>query len=197
MKNQSAKLCEPESEAESLENIFRRAQGGEERAVATLISITKESLFRLCLILTRNPQVAEDLCQDTYVRALVNLKKIQEGSRFRSWLFRTAKNLYIDHLRSPRARPTLSIDEVTLPISDILPLLENASDLDLMIDLQAILQILDPEDQWILVVVEIEGLTHSEAAEMIGVSENCVATRMHRIRKILQEKLKFERNSTR
>src|SRR4051812_24500200 len=88
------------SEAEqALARDVELARDGDAPALSRIIQATQDRLYRFSLYLTGNPARAQDLCQDTFLRAIEGLPKLKEASRFESWLLKTAKNLYLDYVK--------------------------------------------------------------------------------------------------
>jgi RNA polymerase sigma-70 factor (ECF subfamily) len=87
---------------------IRRAQAGEADAFALLVDRYWTQIYRWLHAMTREVHTAEDLTQDTFLKAWANLHQFQAGTRFRAWLFQIARNNLIDRRRSDhpeRRRP--------------------------------------------------------------------------------------------
>ncbi|MBP5930147.1 sigma-70 family RNA polymerase sigma factor [Streptomyces sp. LBUM 1479] len=94
-----------------------RACAGDQSAFATLYNDNQQSVYRYFHFRVRNRQLAEDLTQEVFVRALrrIDTFKVGAGSNFEAWLVTIARNLYFDHLKSARNRyecPTSEFAEV-------------------------------------------------------------------------------------
>lgn len=87
---------------------IRRAQAGNADAFALLVARYWTQIYRWLHAMTRELHTAEDLTQDTFLKAWANLQQFQAGTRFRAWLFQIARNNLIDRRRShhpERRRP--------------------------------------------------------------------------------------------
>jgi RNA polymerase sigma-70 factor (ECF subfamily) len=83
--------------------LVRRAQAGDRESFATLTDRHWGSICRWLYGLTRRSDVAEDLTQETFLRAWTNLGAFEAGTNFRAWVFRIARNALIDSRRATRA----------------------------------------------------------------------------------------------
>lgn len=155
--------------------LVRAARSGREADLAALVRATEKELFRFLVFLTGNRALAQDLAQDTYIKVIDSLSQLREDDGFSSWLFRTAKNLYLDHLRSPRNRPHENWENLA-------GLAAEATQADAIRELQDLLQPLEPEDRYGLLLVYLEGLSYAEAASRLEISEDALRSRLHRLR---------------
>jgi RNA polymerase sigma-70 factor (ECF subfamily) len=155
-----------------------------------------DALFHLARYLTGNAGDAEDLVQETYARAYQAWSRLQPGSNIRSWLFRILRNTFVSEVRADRRHP--APDAETQP--DDLPDLA-ASDgyvrgdieLDRMRravarDIEAALGALSPDGRTI-VLLDLEGFTESELAEVLGCPVGTVKSRLSRARAALRQRL--------
>lgn len=145
-------------------------------------------LRRFAYALTGDLDKADDLVQDTCVRALANLAQWQTGTRLDSWMYRIAQNLWFDRVRAQKVRGEVLDVEA----------LENIGGSDGRnvtqgrLDLQRVSReiTLLPHDQQILIgLVCIDGLTYREAAEALGIPIGTVMSRLSRARRALSEAL--------
>lgn len=87
---------------------IRRAQAGDADAFGLLVNLYWTQIYRWLHAMTRELHTAEDLAQETFLKAWANLQQFQAGTRFRAWLFQIARNNLIDRRRShhpERRRP--------------------------------------------------------------------------------------------
>jgi RNA polymerase sigma-70 factor (ECF subfamily) len=81
---------------------IRRAQGGDHQAFALLVERYWVRIHRWLFGLARNAHVAEDLTQDVFLKTWTKLATFRAGTHFRAWLFRLARNCFLDSCRGPR-----------------------------------------------------------------------------------------------
>jgi RNA polymerase sigma-70 factor (ECF subfamily) len=85
-----------------VESIVQRCRRGDERAWEELVEATADDIFRMAVGFTRRRQEAEELTQEVYLKLWQNLHLYQDGSSFRAWAYRVARNLFVDAYRKAR-----------------------------------------------------------------------------------------------
>ncbi len=159
-----------------------------------------DSLYASALRMTRNPADAEDLVQETMLRAYRSFDRFEEGTNLKAWLFRIMTNAYINTYRKKQREPKkVSTDEVE--DFDLYQELKNHDDqfsqtperivLDSLVDTDIIDAIDDLPEQFRMAVVlsDVEGFSYAEMAEIMDVPLGTVMSRLHRGRKALQKRL--------
>jgi len=169
-----------------LERLAARAAEGSRPAQAELIRQTQADVFRLCVHLA-DRQVAEDLTQETYLRALPALARFEGRSTVRTWLLSIARRVCADHLRARKRRGLVLIGEDT-DLAD----LERDTPSDVVggsVAAQDVLDRLDPERREAFVLTQLIGLPYAEAAEVVGCPIGTIRSRVARARADLVEAL--------
>ena len=159
-----------------------------------------DSLYGAALRMTRNPQDAEDLVQETMLRAYRAFDRFEAGTNLKAWLFRILTNAYINVYRKKQREPRkVSADE--MEEFDLYRELKNHDSqfgetpenivLDSLVDSDIIEAIDDLPEQFRLAVLlsDLEGFSYAEMAEIMGVPMGTVMSRLHRGRKALQKRL--------
>jgi RNA polymerase sigma-70 factor (ECF subfamily) len=159
-----------------------------------------DSLYGAALRMTRNPQDAEDLVQETMLRAYRAFDRFEAGTYLKALLFRILSNAYINTYRKRQREPQkVSADEVEE--FDLYQELKSHDTqfeatpesivLDSLVDSDIIDAIEDLPEQFRLAVVlsDIEGFSYAEMAEIMDVPMGTVMSRLHRGRKALQKRL--------
>lgn len=164
-----------------LEKLVERAAEGDEKAISELVTQTQDRMYRFCMYLCANPSLAQDICQDAYVKALENLKKLKNKQAFISWMYRIIRNLFLDHLKAADNKEKINIE--TMNLEDA-----TGKDPDLIAGVWETLLKMSPKDRFSLLLVDMEGYSYGEAAEIIGISEDALRSRLHRARKDFLEK---------
>jgi RNA polymerase sigma-70 factor (ECF subfamily) len=172
------------------------AQQGSADAFGVLVRRHQRRVFRLAVHLLRNSAEAEDVTQDTFVRAYRALDRFDGRSEPFTWIYRIAVNLSLNAIR---ARKTANRGT---PLDDprIEGLLEDrkmsgmdpahlAADRQLSIALCDAVDALSETLRTTLIMVMIDGMSHAEAAEVLGCPEGTVAWRVHEARKKLRASL--------
>ena len=130
---------------------------------------------------------AEDLTQDTFVRAWQALPGYRFESAFGTWLHRLAVNTALMDLRAARSRPTLDVDEDALADVGTQDSAGHATALGL--DLERAVATLPPRARAVLVLYDVEGWKHEEIADALGMAVGSSKAQLHRARGLLRERL--------
>jgi len=153
-------------------------------------------LYRFGLQLTGNAQDADDLVQETYLKAYRFWDQYTEGTNIRAWLFRILKNSFLNEYRRKARKPEMvEYTETTLGISEP----EEAISADiphdqlhthiLDDDISSAVSGLDERFRVVLVLCDLQGLRYEEIAQVIGCPVGTVRSRLHRARRLLRLKL--------
>jgi RNA polymerase sigma-70 factor (ECF subfamily) len=169
-----------------------RSREGCHEAYAELIDRHRDRIYRFCLGWTGNPEDAEELCQDVFVRAYSALPRYQGEHHFSAWLFRIARNRCHDHHRSRSQRNTSRnrpleasrVDQLSAPgpRPD-----ENAADSEELRKLREAIAALPERLREVIALCSIEGLSQEECAALLGCSRRAVEGRLYRARQELAE----------
>ena len=173
--------------------LIRAAQGGDEPAFAELVRRYQRAVYRVGYGLTRNPADADDLAQETFVRAYRARGRFRADEPLYPWLSRIAVNLAYSLFRRRRRRPETPIEPLVEAghqwAGDDDPERDTA-DRERHEQLQASLAELSKEHQTILVLRVVEGLSYDEIARTIGVPVGTVMSRLSRARAELKTRLR-------
>lgn len=159
----------------------------DDRAFAELYEVNSRSVFNLVFRSVRDPDLAQDLCQDIWIKVYRELPKLREPAAFRTWLFKIAARACIDAARVRRSRgSTTTLDSDLLASRDPDPeatLLQSERDGRLW----ATLLMLPERQQLALYLREAEDRTYREIAEILETSESAVETLLFRARRLLSK----------
>jgi len=177
------------------DSLVKDAKNGDVEAFTKLVCRYQKKIYYTVFQFTRNHCDADDLTQEAFMKAFNSLKKFKQKSSFYTWLFRIAINLslnfhkkkekekgkgeFIDGYSSVAQDDLASsspehhslrkeLEKKVKEAIDALPLVYRAS----------------------FILVAFQGMTHSQAAQVLRCSENTVSWRIHKARKMLQDKLK-------
>jgi RNA polymerase sigma-70 factor (ECF subfamily) len=192
----------PESNDEG--NLVAQAQAGDAAAFSELVKRYQRKIYRLAKHITQNDEDAEDVLQDTFMKAYEHLKGFHGQSKFYTWIVRIAVNESLMKLRKRKGDRFVSLDE---PIStgeeevkrEIAVWEGNPEQQYSQEELQGILneavENLKPDFRTVFTLRDIEELSTEETAEALGISVPAVKSRLLRARLELREKLtrKFKR----
>jgi RNA polymerase sigma-70 factor (ECF subfamily) len=159
------------------------------------------SLYSGALRMTRNPADADDLVQETYLRAYRGFGGFQEGTNLKAWMYRILTNTYINAYRAKQRRPDeTELDEVEdLYLYRRLGGLEAArsgrSAEDELMDtfseaeVKTAIEELPENFRMAVLLADVEGFSYKEIAEILDIPIGTVMSRLHRGRKALQKAL--------
>lgn len=177
------------------DHLVKQAKQGDVDAFTELVRRFQEKIYHTILSLTRNQQDAYDLAQETFMHAYKSLRSFKQRSTFYTWLYRIAMNLTLNFLKKKKRdeKREVHVEDYSLDVSsaDITLSPEGHSmKKELSEKLKEAVDSLPLAYRASFVLVVSQGLTHTQAANILRCSENTISWRMHRARKMLQQKLK-------
>lgn len=180
--------------------LIARFKQGSEGAIEEIVAKYEETLFNFGLRMCGHKQDAEDIMQETFLNAFKSLKDFREETKLRNWLFRIAANACYRKRRKKKYEPDreLSLESLmgaqgvdqTFDIPDLSndpgeKLLRN----ELKEVIAAAVQELPPIYRMVFNLRDIEGFNTEETADIMGISQQSVKTRLHRARLYLRNSI--------
>lgn len=189
---------ERQLEADTDFAIVKQVQAGDVAAFDSLILKYRERVMGIIYNLTSNREDSSDLTQDTFIKAFQSINRFQGHCSFFTWLYKIAVNTSLSHLRKNRLRSFFSLEKIQEDGTNA-QLLEqltdkNGADRDtylheLQQKLNEAMQKLSIPHRTVITLFEIDGLSHSEIAEVMACSEGTVRSRLHYAKQFLQGEL--------
>ena len=171
------------------EELVRRAQKGDRFAFERLVEQHEQRLYTLAARVLGSREDAADAVQEALVRAWLALPKFRGDARFSTWLYRIVVNAAHDMRPKRREMPTDELPEPADPR-------DRFAERELSGELQRALDALDESYRVAVVLYDVLGCSYAEIAEMTGVAEGTVKSRIFRGRSELAERLGTPAEST-
>ena len=157
-----------------------------------------DALYRSALYLVKNRNNADDLVQETYLRAFKFLEDDKEVSNIKAWLFKILINAFINQYRKEKKEPSLvdfdsiesfheSIEEEVL----MSPIMENEAEFNKLLDddVKKALEGLPDDFRMVILLSTVEGFSYKEISDMVKCPIGTVMSRIYRGRRMLKERL--------
>lgn len=177
---------------------IKQVKKGDQNAFSEIVDLFKDKVFQLCYRMVGNRHDAEDIAQEAFIRAYININSYDLNRKFSSWLYRIATNLSIDRLR--KKKPDFFLDaeiEGTegltmysqIPSVDPQPE-EMVESLEFQEWIQQGIDELPVMYRSVIVLKYIEELSLKEIGEILDLPIGTVKTRIHRGREALRKRLR-------
>ena len=171
---------------EELDRIaVERCRKGEVEAFGTLIDRYERPVFNAILHMVGNPEDAREVCQQVFMKAFEHLDSYDANRKFFSWIYRVAINESINHLKSRRTFEPLS-EKLPYPRPDPAERYEGVEQRN---NLQGAIMRLDENYRSVLILRHFAHLSDREIADVLGVSEAIVKSRLFTARQLLRTAL--------
>ena len=180
--------------------LVRDAAGGDRAAMERLLMRAQETAYRFSLLVCGHPEDAEDVMQESLLKTYQHVPQINDPESFRTWLYTTVRNACLmkrrRHVGEPATFVSLEQDGDGAARRSLAGLADQTRPADQqLIDswmdgrLRDALKTLPASYRMIVVMREMEGLSTKEVADITGISEANVKTRLHRARLMLRRRL--------
>jgi RNA polymerase sigma-70 factor (ECF subfamily) len=171
--------------------LVSRSKTGDVEAFGELVRRYQKPVFRIVLRMVKSPDDADDITQDTFVRAFRGLRTFKEEFDFHPWLFRIAYNQSINFLNKRKRQAAVDLDDV--PERDIKSgpepesPIQSASRQELLTRLERALERLPEEQRTVFLLRVQDGLSYEEIADTMGTPKGTVMSRLARARMALRK----------
>ncbi len=170
---------------------------GDQNAYGEIVELYKDKVYQLCYRMLGNRHEAEDMAQEAFIRAYINISRFNTDLKFSTWLYRIATNLCIDRLR--KKKPDYYLDAEVTGTDGLTMYSQVATDTDLPEDNLVSMELAEtierailrlPEKYRTVIVLKyIEELSLKEISEILDIPVGTVKTRIHRGREALRQQL--------
>lgn len=169
--------------------LVQLSKEGDEEAFAALVKKYKTKVFNLAFSFIQNRDIADDLAQESFIKAYFALPKFQLKSEFGTWLYRITVNHTKDYLRKKAKVKEISVDDIAVPQEKENQIKEMEKEEQKRRILYHSIGELPEKYQTILTLRDIQGFSYEEIAKILRLSPGTVDSRLHRARKMLREKV--------
>ena len=171
------------------EDLMERFRGGDSTAFARLLERHERKVFNFIFRYVQDRELANDLLQETFLRVIKGAGRYSRKARFTTWLYTIARNQCIDNLRKAKHRRAQSLDASHDDTSDGRTLMdriagkspdgyERTDSSEITVRIETALAQLSDEQREVFVMRELQALPFKQIAEVVGVSENTIKSRM-------------------
>ncbi len=168
--------------------LVKKAQQGDSSGFRQLFDTNVNRIYAFCLRMSTNPQLAEEITQDVFVKAWENLHKFRGESKFTTWLHSIAVNEFLTQKRTEKR-----FMQRFVQTDDVLKFDRQGEKpeyhFNTNIDLEKAISGLPEQAKAVLILHDIEGYQHKEIAELMNIETGTSKAHLHRARKILREEL--------
>jgi RNA polymerase sigma-70 factor (ECF subfamily) len=164
------------------------ALAGDPRAERALYDEHVDRVYRLVRAMVRDTETAREITQLTFVRAFERLSQFRGEAAFSTWIHAIAVSLTLEFARKERRRLALTA-EVESAAATFAGGTTRPGDPLVRRRLRAEIDALAPEDRALILMFDLEGYTHEEIADQLGIAPGASRVRLHRIRERLRERL--------
>jgi RNA polymerase sigma-70 factor (ECF subfamily) len=179
--------------------LVRAAQKGDERAFRQLVERYQRRIYQLALGMTKDPDDAMDIAQETFVRVNKYLPSFKGDSSFFTWTYRIATNLCLDAQRKKNRTERVDVEEgdeaeieaaMDPPSHALAGPQRQALNEELKGKMEEALSSLSENHRAILLLREVDGLSYEELAKVLGIRKGTVMSRLFHARLKMQKKLR-------
>jgi len=187
----NARSADPTEE----QSLVRRSQQGDMAAYDELVRRYQERIYATIYHMTSNHEDANDLAQETFIKAFQALRTFKGGSSFYTWVYRIAVNKTINFLKQRKNRTHMSLNDLDFNAEHDPDLVSLVSDktprrevnlAELQEKLNAAMQKLSEPHRMVVTLHDVQGLPHDEIAEIMGCNIGTVRSRLFYARQQLQ-----------
>lgn len=178
--------------------LVSRAQQEDLEAYSLLVERYRRRIYGLVYNMTSNKEDTEDLVQEIFVKAYASLPKFRGHSSFYTWIYRIGVNRTINFLRKRKRRRTLSLNDADMAVErreEYMSLVSKESPFrdatlnELQMKLNEAIDTLSEKHKTVVVMHDIQGISHEKISEILGCSAGTVRSRLFYARQRLQAEL--------
>ena len=167
------------------DQLLEQLRAGDEAALAELMQRFRRPIVSFCYRLLGQAAEADDVAQETFVRAYQARQRLRSGANLATWLFTIARNLCLDRLRYRKRHPTEPLENAPEPATST----NEVGNREISTAIAAAIAQLPEDQRTAVVLAEYHGLSYAEIAEIMKCSGKSVEARLYRARLALRQRL--------
>lgn len=168
--------------------LIKACQQGQSEAGVELVDRYWNRVFAFAYRLTLNRADAEDIAQETFLRAFTKINEFDPKGQFKAWLLRIATNLFLDTQKSPKQKD-VSTGDMTDRENEQISVEKTAENQEIVAALQQVIGTLSNEQRTVILLRAVEHMEYHEIAGILGIKETTVRWHMYEGRRVLWQKL--------
>ena len=151
-------------------DLIQKCVAGDEKAFTELMKSHQGMVFRHCLSVVHDQEIAEDLTQETFVHAYQHLKDFRMQARFSTWLWRISHNLSLNYLKKRRGVQQEFREELLSPQC----LVQEGGDEERMVNIRKAMETLSPKHRIVFEMYDLQGVPQKQIAAELGLAYGTV-----------------------
>jgi RNA polymerase sigma-70 factor (ECF subfamily) len=176
----------------------KRSQNGDLEAYDELVRRYQERIYNIIYNMTANRDVTDDLAQETFIKAFRAIKSFKGDSSFYTWLYRIAINKTLNHIKNRKEGVSMSLNNLDFNVEnhpDLISLINDKTPLreinlnEIQEKLNIALLKLSEKHRLVVVMHDVEGMSHDEIAKILDCNSGTVRSRLFYARQQLQQLL--------
>lgn len=181
-----------------VKEIIKQVKKGDQSAFEDIVAFYQNKVYAICFRMIGNSHEAEDLAQEAFIRAYVNIHSYDDKRKFSTWLFRIATNLSIDRIRKKKpdyfldaeVKGTDGLDMYSQLSSDQASPEDEVESLEIQTYIQQEIMSLPTKYRSVIALRFVDELSLAEISEILDIPVGTVKTRIHRGREALRKRLR-------
>lgn len=158
------------------DELIKKSQAGDEKAFAELFSLNRNKIFRHALSILKDEEYAEDVTQESFLKAFLHIKEFRSQASFGTWLYRIAHNLALNRIKKKK-EPRLERDVAAAHVED------SPQTRELQKQIDEAIKRLSPKHREVFILYECQKYSQKEIAALLKVPPGTIRSRLYYARR--------------
>lgn len=181
-----------------IRKLFQNQKTDDEHSMKLLYDMFYSHVYKTAFFITKDPQLAEDVLQETFIKVFRNLNKLEDGAKMKTWITTIASRTAIDFIRKKKRGNEFEIENVNdikVNFNELAFTVEEEVERSFLSEMiREEIANLPPDYRTVLCMKYIEDLKDQEIANHLQLKVTTVKTRIHRAKKLLKKELESKNN---